>query len=112
MRAPFVAFRRWMWWATMVTGTSAMTLLSCAPRTSLQPAALPQTIATAAQRRAVVDTVWNHIRAHYFEDTYHGVDWDAVHAQYAPIADTLSTDSSMHRLLARMVAEQIGRAHV
>ena len=48
---------------------------------------------------------WTYMRDGFYDDKFHGVDWDAVRAQYAPRIAGAQTPDEMRRLLNLMVGE-------
>ena len=64
-----------------------------------------------ALARTTLDSVWNRIANTYYDTTFRGLDWPAVHAEYAPVADTTTTLGDLRRLLSRMLA-RLGESHM
>jgi Tol biopolymer transport system component/C-terminal processing protease CtpA/Prc len=48
---------------------------------------------------------WNYMREGFYDDKFHGVNWDAVRDQYAPRIAGAQTPDEMRRLLNLMVGE-------
>ena len=48
---------------------------------------------------------WTYMRDGFYDDKFHGVDWDAVRAQYAPRIAGAQTPDEVRRLLNLMVGE-------
>lgn len=72
---------------------------------------LLQDLTPAQQRR--VDTfnqVWTTIRDTYFDQTFGGVNWNAVRAEFGPKVKSLNTDLQLHVLLQDMI-NRLNRSH-
>jgi len=48
---------------------------------------------------------WTYMRDGFYDDKFHGVNWDAIRTQYAPRIAGAQTPSEMRRLLNLMVGE-------
>ena len=48
---------------------------------------------------------WTYLRDGFYDEKFHGVDWDTVRAQYAPRIAGAQTPDEMRRLLSLMVGE-------
>lgn len=59
----------------------------------------------AAEKMAVFEQAWAYQRDNFYDPGYHGTDWDAVHAIYAPRIAGARTPDEMRRLLSLMVGE-------
>jgi Tol biopolymer transport system component len=59
----------------------------------------------AREKLAVFEQAWTYLRDHFFDPRFHGVDWDAVHARYAPQVAGTRTPDEMRRVLLLMVGE-------
>ncbi len=59
----------------------------------------------AAEKVAVFEQAWAYQRDNFYDPQYHGVDWNAVRATYAPRIAGARTPDEMRRLLALMVGE-------
>jgi carboxyl-terminal processing protease len=49
--------------------------------------------------------VWETVRDKYFDETFGGIDWDAVRTRYLPKLPEATTSTALHELLDRMVRE-------
>ncbi len=59
----------------------------------------------ALEKMEVFRQAWTYMRDGFYDDKFHGVNWDAVRAQYAPRIAGAQTPSEMRRLLNLMVGE-------
>lgn len=59
----------------------------------------------AAEKMAVFEQAWGYQRDNFYDPQYHGTDWDAVRAIYAPRIAGARTPDEMRRLLNLMVGE-------
>jgi tricorn protease len=59
----------------------------------------------AAEKTAVFEQAWTYLRDHFYDERFHGVDWNAVHACYAPHVAGARTADEMRRVLSLMVGE-------
>ncbi|MFL6209795.1 MAG: S41 family peptidase [Pyrinomonadaceae bacterium] len=64
----------------------------------------------AARRRDAFEIVWRAVKDYHFDPTYGGVDWDAVHAEFAPRVARTMSDRELHLLLQEML-NRLGRSH-
>ncbi len=48
---------------------------------------------------------WRYLRDHFYDDKYHGADWNAVYATYEPMIRDARTMDEVRRLMALMVGE-------
>src|ERR1700675_5010817 len=64
-----------------------------AVQTEVVPSPPPATLGPAARERAF-DFVWITINEHYYTASLNGVDWDAVGAQYRPLALAAKNDEA------------------
>ncbi len=95
----------------------ALSILPAAVRAQApaRPAA-PQAIApgemtlTPDTRKAVLETVWGRVNTRYYDPTFGGVDWKAVHDKYAPRALPAQSDRAYYSLLQQMLGE-LKRSH-
>lgn len=62
-------------------------------------------VAFAEQKMEVFRQVWTYLRDGFYDDKFHGVDWNAVRARYAPRAAGAETPDELRRLLNLMVGE-------
>jgi len=59
----------------------------------------------AEQKIEVFRQAWTYLREGFYDDAFHGVDWNAVRARYAPRIAGAQTPDEMRRLLNLMVGE-------
>jgi tricorn protease len=59
----------------------------------------------AKEKMAVFEQAWSYLRDHFYDERYHGADWNAVHARYAPQVAGARTPDEMRRILSLMVGE-------
>lgn len=57
------------------------------------------------EKNEVFRQAWTYMRDGFYDDKFHGVDWDAVRRQYAPRIAGAQTPAEMRRLLNLMVGE-------
>ena len=96
---------------THFTGLAGLILLAATPLA--QPSALspaPAARAGAVQSSAKVreqtfQKVWEVVRDKFFDPDFNGVDWNAMHARYAPLVPSVKSDNDLYDLLDRMMGE-------
>ena len=59
----------------------------------------------AQEKMEVFRQAWTYLRDGFYDDKFHGVNWDAVRTQYAPRIAGAQTPDEMRRLLNLMVGE-------
>jgi tricorn protease len=59
----------------------------------------------AADRNEIFTLMWRELRDNFFDEKMNGVDWNAVHDQYAPLAQGAQTSDELMRLMNEMVGE-------
>jgi tricorn protease len=59
----------------------------------------------AQEKMEVFRQAWTYLRDGFYDDKFHGVDWDGVRTQYAPRLAGAQTPAEMRRLLNLMVGE-------
>jgi C-terminal processing protease CtpA/Prc len=59
----------------------------------------------AQEKMAVFEQAWSYLRDHFYDANFHGVDWNAVRAAYAPRVAGARTPDEMRRILSLMVGE-------
>ncbi|MDQ2768320.1 MAG: S41 family peptidase, partial [Gemmatimonadota bacterium] len=59
----------------------------------------------AADRGEIFTLMWRELRDNFFDEKMNGVDWNAVHDQYAPLAQGAQTSDELMRLMNEMVGE-------
>ena len=58
-----------------------------------------------SEKRVVFEQAWSWLRNTFHDPKMHGVDWNQVHATYAPLVATAATPAALYRLLDMMVGE-------
>jgi carboxyl-terminal processing protease len=53
----------------------------------------------------VFERVWKEIADHYYDRSFNGVDWNEVHARYAPLVDQAKDNHEFYGVLGRMTGE-------
>lgn len=64
----------------------------------------PVSTATREGRLAVFDDAWSRINEHYYDQTFHGLDWDAQRARFRALAADASSNQELYAVLRRMIA--------
>jgi Tol biopolymer transport system component/C-terminal processing protease CtpA/Prc len=59
----------------------------------------------AREKDVVFAQAWGWLRDHFYDDKFHGVDWDAVRARVAPAVAASRTSDELRRVLNLMVGE-------
>jgi len=59
----------------------------------------------ATEKTAVFEQAWGYLRDHFYDERFHGVDWPATHARYAPQVAGARTPDELRRVLVLMVGE-------
>lgn len=54
--------------------------------------------------------VWQTIRENYFDQTFNGLDWDKIWAEYEPRVAKTTTDGQLHDLLQEMI-DRLDKSH-
>jgi Tol biopolymer transport system component/C-terminal processing protease CtpA/Prc len=57
------------------------------------------------EKMEVFQQAWSYQRDHFYDPNFHGVDWEAVRAAYAPRVAGARTPDELRRLLSLMVGE-------
>jgi len=57
-------------------------------------------------RQEVFEKVWKDIDDHYYDKTFNGVDWDAVHTRYRPLVDGAKDDREFYAVMSRMTGQK------
>src|SRR5258706_6445439 len=73
------------------------------PITSAPDAVLASTV-TPEGRLAVFDDVWARINERYYDQTFHGLDWDAQRTTFRTLAANAGTSQELYAVLRRMIA--------
>jgi carboxyl-terminal processing protease len=60
---------------------------------------------SAKTRKEVFETVWKDIHDHYYDPSFNGVNWDAVHAKYLPLVSAAKDDTDFYVLMSAMTGE-------
>jgi tricorn protease len=58
-----------------------------------------------AEKRDIFQQAWSWLDEHFYDPDFHGVDWQAVRAAYAPRVAGAATPEELRRLLSLMVGE-------
>ncbi|HYE64926.1 MAG TPA: S41 family peptidase [Pyrinomonadaceae bacterium] len=66
--------------------------------------------ATREGRLAVFDDVWETIRDRYYDPAFHGVDWQALRAEFRTLAADAQSTAQFYTVLRRMIG-LLGDAH-
>ena len=56
-------------------------------------------------RKEVFEKVWREIRDHYYDPSFNGVDWNAIHRRYLPLVEGATTDQDFYALMSQMTSE-------
>lgn len=56
-------------------------------------------------RVEVFEKVWKAVNDKYYDPSFNGVDWNAVHERYRPLIGGVKTDEEFYALLNRMLSE-------
>jgi tricorn protease len=59
----------------------------------------------AREKVEVFNQAWSYLRDYFYDPKFHGADWQAVRAQYAPHLAGARTPDEMRRILSLMVGE-------
>lgn len=59
----------------------------------------------ADEKREVFEQTWRFLRDNFYDDKYHGVDWNHVRETYKPLINGARTTDETRRLLSLMVGE-------
>ncbi len=95
----------------LVTHLLILTLLpACgAARQRLPPEATEQTrspaTSSATELGETFEEVWKTINEEYYDPTFRGVDWQAVHDRYLPRAKAATSDGGLTRVIEGMLSE-------
>ena len=82
------------------------------PKAPQTPAPTPPAVAplSEAVRVETFELVWRTVNDTYWDTTFGGVDWRAVHDKYLPLITKAATTKDFHRLMNQMVGE-MNRSH-
>lgn len=74
-----------------------------------QPRALSVTaeldVDFSVEKNEVFRQAWTYMRDGFYDDEFHGVDWNRVRAEYAPVIAGVTTPEEMRRVLNLMMGE-------
>ncbi len=70
----------------------------------LFPESAPVSTATREGRLAVFDDAWARINERYYDQTFHGLDWDAQRTTFRALAGKAGSSQELYAVLRRMVA--------
>lgn len=76
-------------------------------RREVRPLAISADVNTsfASEKMEVFKQAWRYMRDNFYDDKYHGADWNAVYATYEPMIRDARTMDETRRLLNLMVGE-------
>ena len=58
-----------------------------------------------AEKQVVFDQAWSILNATFFDETFNGQDWPALHARFEPFAQGAQTSDELRRVLNLMIGE-------
>jgi carboxyl-terminal processing protease len=58
----------------------------------------------------VFEEVWRTVHAHFYDPTFHGLDWTAIGERYRPLAAVAETEAERSAIISRMLSE-LGASH-
>gem|GEM_PF-104275 len=59
----------------------------------------------AREKQAVFEQAWTYLRDHFYDERFHGADWDAARARTAPHVAGARTPDELRRVLQLMIGE-------
>ncbi len=59
----------------------------------------------AREKTEVFQQAWTYVRDNFFDPGFNGVDWNAVHDKYAPLAAGARTGDELRRIISEMLGE-------
>ncbi|MGH9947507.1 MAG: S41 family peptidase [Pyrinomonadaceae bacterium] len=62
-------------------------------------------VSFADEKMEVFKQGWRYMRDHFYDEKFHGVDWDAVRSTYEPLVASARTIDEVRRLMNMMVGE-------
>jgi len=77
-----------------------------------KPTTVIETRLTAAERRAIFDTVWQTINDEYFDPTFGGLDWQAIGDEYRQRLATVQDDDTFWRQVLNPMLWELGVSHL
>ena len=66
---------------------------------------LDMNVKFADEKMEIFGQTWRYMRDNFYDDNFHGVDWNAVKTTYEPLISGARTVDEMRRLMAMMVGE-------
>jgi carboxyl-terminal processing protease len=75
------------------------------------PSRAPDQVLTQTVKESTFQLIWKTINESYWDQTFHGVDWQQVREKYQPRIATQHTNKSFHDLMHSMLGE-LGRSHL
>ena len=81
-------------------------------KVELEPPDIPDKIFTPEQKRRLETfrIVWRTIKENYFDQTFSGLNWNNIKAEYEPQVAKFKTDAELHYLLQKMI-DRLNRSH-
>jgi tricorn protease-like protein/C-terminal processing protease CtpA/Prc len=99
----------------LVGGGGGLSILDASPNAT--PKAVVTTpmlveIDPRAEWRQMFRDSWRIMRDYFYEPTMHGVDWEAVYEQYAPLVEHANAREDLSYLISEMISElNVGHAY-
>ena len=80
--------------------------VSLFPRSPVPPfsESAPVSTTTREGRLAVFDDAWERINERYYDQTFHGLDWDAERTNFRALAAKAGSSQELYSVLRRMIA--------
>src|SRR3989441_5014948 len=95
-----------------MSGRLATLLLILAALIASAAGAIPRAASNASSDRLsskdrieAFEEVWRTVYEKYYDPSFKGIDWRAVHERYRPLVDRATSDEEFYTLLKRMVGE-------
>ncbi|MBJ6121829.1 PD40 domain-containing protein [Sphingomonas sp. BT553] len=63
------------------------------------------TVDFAAERQVVFDQAWNNLNRYFYDPQFHGQDWTALRARFAPYVAGAQTGDELRRVINLMIGE-------
>jgi tricorn protease len=73
--------------------------------TAALPFKIKMTIKTEEVYREMFDQTWRHLAENFYDDKFHGLNWDDVRAKYRPLVQHVSMKEDLYALLYLMMGE-------
>ncbi len=89
--------------ATILLLFAALVFSTLAIKGALSPRVAALNTTTRASRLAVFDDVWQTIFERYYDQTFHGVDWQVARAKFRELAADTGSDAELYAVLRRMI---------